>query len=65
MEPTVKIELNASEVQALSALLDVAVKAIGLQGAKAAVVLHEKLNEAVAEFNSANPAPAAEEQEAA
>lgn len=63
MEPTVKIELNSTELQALGALLDAAVKATGMQGAKAAVPLYEKLEKAVAEAN--NPAPVAEQQEAA
>jgi hypothetical protein len=65
MEPTVKIELNSGEVQSLGALLDAAVKATGLQGAKAAVPLFEKLEAAVAEFNKANPAPVADIKEAA
>jgi hypothetical protein len=65
MEQTVKIELNSGEVQSLGALLDAAVKATGMQGAKAAVPLFEKLEAAVAEFNKANPAPVADIKEAA
>lgn len=61
MEPTISIELNSSELQALGALLDAAVKATGIQGAKAAVPLYEKLEKAVAEAN----APKTELQEAA
>jgi hypothetical protein len=51
MEPTVKIEFNSQELQALGALLDVAVKASGIQGARAAVVLYDKLEAAVKEAN--------------
>jgi hypothetical protein len=66
MEPTVKLELNANEVQALGALIDTAVKAAGISAAKAAVPLYEKLEAAVAEFNKSNPAaPVADMQEAA
>lgn len=60
---TVDITLNSSEVQALGALLDAAVKATGMQGAKAAVPLFDKLEAAVAEFNKANPAPTSEDEE--
>lgn len=52
MEPTISIEFNSSELQALGALLDAAVKATGMQGAKAAVPLFEKLEKAVAEANA-------------
>lgn len=52
MEPTVSIELNSSELQALGELLDVAVKATGIAGAKKAVPLYEKLEKAVAEANA-------------
>lgn len=52
MEPTVNIDFNSSELQALGALLDAAVKATGMQGAKAAVPLYEKLEAAVAEANA-------------
>lgn len=61
MEPTVSIDFNSSELQALGALLDAAVKATGMQGAKAAVPLFEKMEKAVAEAN----APKTELQEAA
>jgi len=60
---TVTIELDNNEVQALGALLDAAVKATGLQGAKAAVPLYDKLEAAVAAFNKANPAPADDEKD--
>lgn len=56
MEPTINIniELTASEVQALGALIDAAVKATGMQGAKAAMPIYAKLEAAVAEANAAN-----------
>jgi hypothetical protein len=47
----ITLTLNQEEVQALGALLDVAVKASGIQGAKAAVPLFAKLEAAVAEAN--------------
>lgn len=65
MEPTITLTLNSAEVQALGALLDAAVKASGIQGAKAAVPLFEKLEAAVAEANKQTPAPVADIQEAA
>lgn len=65
MEPQINITLTQSELQALGALLDVAVKASGMQGAKAAVPLFEKLEAAVAEANKSNPAPAEDLKEAA
>lgn len=51
MENKIVLELNAEEVQALGALLDAAVKATGMQGAKAGVHLFSKLERAVEEFN--------------
>jgi hypothetical protein len=48
----INLSLNQEEVQALGALLDVAVKASGIQGAKAAVPLFAKLEAAVAEANA-------------
>lgn len=62
MEPKLNIELTATEIQNLGALLDAAIKATGTQGAKVAVPLVEKLEAAVAEFNKANGAPAEAEQ---
>ena len=53
---TVTITLTNEELQALGALLDAAVKATGIQGAKVAVPLYAKLEAAVAEAN-ANPKP--------
>lgn len=57
MEPKINIELTATEIQSLGALLDAAVKATGIQGGKVAVPIIEKLEKAVAEYNAAN-APA-------
>ncbi len=48
----ITLTLNQDEVQALGALLDVAVKASGIQGAKAAVPLFAKLEDAVAAANA-------------
>jgi hypothetical protein len=47
----ITLTLNQEEVNSLGALLDVAVKASGIQGAKAAVPLFAKLEAAVAEAN--------------
>jgi hypothetical protein len=55
-EPMITITLTNEELQALGALIDVAVKASGIQGAKAAVPLYAKLEAAVAEAN-AKPEP--------
>ena len=52
---TVTITFNSEELQALGALIDVAVKASGIQGAKAAVPLYAKLEAAVAEANAPKP----------
>lgn len=46
---TVKFELSGEEVNALVALLDISVKSSGLQSVKAATVLVEKIEAAVAE----------------
>jgi hypothetical protein len=51
MEPTVKIEFNSQELQALGTIIDVAVKTMGIQGAKVAVILYDKLETAVKEAN--------------
>lgn len=48
----INLTLSQDEVQALGALLDAAVKATGIQGAKAAVPLYTKLEAAVAEANA-------------
>ena len=51
MEPTVKIELNSTELQALAGLLDAGVKAVGLGSVKSAAALLAKLEAAVEEAN--------------
>ena len=55
MEPKLNIELTATELQNLGVLLDVAIKASGTQGAKAALPIITKLEEKVAEYNASNP----------
>jgi len=56
----ITLTLSQDEVQALGALLDAAVKATGIQGAKAAVPLFAKLEAAVAEANKLKETPDAE-----
>lgn len=56
---TVTVGFNQEDLNALHALLDVAVKASGLQGAKPALAILAKLEEAVAAAN----APKAEDNE--
>lgn len=51
------ISFSQDELNALAALLDTAVKATGLQGARAALPLIDKLEAAVAEANKPAPAP--------
>lgn len=51
MEPTVAVAFTQSDLSALAALLDAAVKATGVPGAKAAIPLIEKVEVAVAAFN--------------
>jgi len=48
----INLTLSQDEVQALGALLDAAVKATGIQGAKAAVPIYVKLEAAVAAANA-------------
>ena len=48
----ITLTLTQDEVQALGALIDAAVKATGIQGAKAAVPLYAKLEAAVAEASA-------------
>jgi hypothetical protein len=52
----ITIELNQEEINSLGALLDAAVKATGMQGAKAALPIYAKLEAAVAAAN-AKPSP--------
>lgn len=54
---TVTITLDQNELHALASLLEAAVKATGIQGAKAAVPLYAKLEAAVAEANSQHSKP--------
>ena len=56
----ITLTLSQDEVQALGALLDAAVKATGIQGAKAAVPLFAKLEAAVAEANKPKDTETAE-----
>ena len=54
---TVTITLTQDELNSLAALLDAAVKATGIQGAKAAVPLIAKLEAAVAAANQPSEPP--------
>jgi hypothetical protein len=51
----IQISMTLDEVQTLAALLDTAVKASGLQGARAALPIIDKLEKAVAEANKPKP----------
>lgn len=51
----ITISFSNEELQNLGALLDAAVKATGMQGAKAAVPIYAKLEAAVAEANAPKP----------
>lgn len=51
MEPTINLSLNATEIQNLGEMLDIAIKATGVGGAKKALPLYAKLEQAVAEAN--------------
>lgn len=57
----ISVTFDQQELNDLGALLDVAVKASGLQGAKPALAILAKLEAAVAAAN--NPAPVADETE--
>lgn len=48
---TIKVEFNQQDLNDLQALLDAAVKALGLQAAKPSIKLVEKLEAAVAVTN--------------
>lgn len=52
MEPKLTIELTATHIQHLGALLDLAVKSGGMHAAKAALPIQEVLEAAVSEFNA-------------
>ena len=47
----INVTFDQNELNALGQLLDVAVKATGIQGAKAALAIMDKLEAAVAEAN--------------
>ena len=51
----ITITFDQTELNALAALLDTAVKATGIQGARAALPLIDKLEAAVAEANKPKP----------
>jgi hypothetical protein len=51
----ITITFDQNELNALAALLDTAVKASGLQGARAALPLIDKLEKAVAQANAPKP----------
>jgi hypothetical protein len=53
----ITITFDQTELNALAALLDTAVKATGLQGARAALPLIDKLEKAVADANKPAPQP--------
>ena len=57
------ITFTQEELNALASLLDVAVKATGIQGARAALPLIEKLEKAAAQANANAPQPADQETE--
>ena len=52
----ITVTFSQEDLNALAALLDAAVKATGMQGAKAAVPLYAKLEQAVAAANATKPA---------
>ena len=49
---TIEVEFNQAELNTLTQLLDVAVKSLGITGAKAVMPLLAKLEIAVAEANA-------------
>jgi hypothetical protein len=52
----ITITFDQNELNALASLLDTAVKASGLQGARAALPIIDKLEKAVADANKPKPA---------
>ena len=50
------VTFTQEELNALGSLLDVAVKASGIQGARAALPIIDKLEKAVAQANAPQPA---------
>jgi hypothetical protein len=55
-KPMLTITFTQDELNAIAALLDTAVKATGIQGARAALPIIDKLEKAVAEANAPKPA---------
>jgi hypothetical protein len=51
----ISITFEQNELNALASLLDVAVKASGIQGARAALPIIDKLEKAVAQANAPQP----------
>ena len=51
----VSVSFSQEELNALASLLDVAVKASGIQGARAALPIIDKLERAVAQANAPQP----------
>jgi hypothetical protein len=51
----ISISFDQNELNALASLLDVAVKASGIQGARAALPIIDKLEKAVAQANAPQP----------
>ena len=51
----ISINFDQNELNALASLLDVAVKASGIQGARAALPIIDKLEKAVAQANAPQP----------
>ena len=54
---SITIEFTQEDLNALGQLLDIAVKASGIQGAKPALAILAKLEEAVAAANQPKPEP--------
>jgi len=57
------VNFTQDELNSLAALLDTAVKATGIQGARAALPIIDKLEQAVAEANKPAPNPIEQETE--
>lgn len=54
-ESMITLTFDQNELQAISGLLDAAIKATGIQGAKVAVPIYLKFETAVAEANKSEP----------
>lgn len=55
---TVNVSLTSEELNALTALLDIAVKASGIQGIRPALAIIDKLEQSVKIANAAKEEPA-------